>query len=209
MKIKKMSSDTSMAINPDRDRVVIGNTNPKHSGGFNFKTQYKGIDLSLFFNYVYGNQVYNANKIDYTTEWKYTNNNTLDIMNSSNRFRYVNDDGQQVTDPNDLAALNKNANMWSPFMKVPVITSWAVEDGSFLRLNNVTLGYSLPKDLISKLKLSQFRLYVSVYNAWIWTKYTGYDPEVSTVRTTPLTPGVDFSGYPKSRSYTVGLNLTF
>ena len=91
----------------------------------------------------------------------------------------------------------------------PVVTSWAIEDGSFLRLNNVTLGYSLPKKIISKVGMTQCRFYVTVNNAWIWTTYSGFDPEVSTVRGSPLTPGVDYSAYPKARSYTFGINLSF
>ena len=117
--------------------------------------------------------------------------------------------GNLVTDPTALAELNKDAAMWSPFMGRPVVTSWAIEDGSFLRLNNVTLGYTLPKKIISRVGMTQCRFYFTIYNAWILTKYTGYDPEVSTVRSSPLTPGVDYSAYPKSRSYTLGVNLTF
>lgn len=88
------------------------------------------------------------------------------------------------------------------------IHSWAIEDGSFLRLNNVTLGYSLPKKLISKIGLSQFRVFATGRNLAIWTKYSGYDPEVNS-SSNPFTPGLDNSSYPRSRSYTFGVNLTF
>ncbi|WP_234408982.1 TonB-dependent receptor [Marinilabilia salmonicolor] len=90
-----------------------------------------------------------------------------------------------------------------------VFSDWAVEDGSFLRLNTLTLGYTLPSDLISRVGLSNFRVYASAYNVFTWTNYSGFDPEVSTRRRTALTPGVDYSAYPKSRSFVVGLNLTF
>ena len=209
MKLKKLSSDSSMIISPDKDRTIIGNTNPKHSGGINFTSTYKGFDLSLFFNWVYGNKIYNANKIDFTTYWNRTYTNMLDIVDYQNRYKYMDPNGNLVTDPTALAELNKDAAMWSPFMGRPVVTSWAIEDGSFLRLNNVTLGYTLPKKIISRVGMTQCRFYFTIYNAWILTKYTGYDPEVSTVRSSPLTPGVDYSAYPKSRSYTLGVNLTF
>jgi len=120
-----------------------------------------------------------------------------------------------VSELADLAALNKNATIWSPFSfgnATPVVHSYAIEDGSFLRLNNVTVGYSLPKSLISKAGMTRFRVYATVYNAWIWTKYSGFDPEVSATRSgsyAALTPGVDFSAYPKSRTYTFGVNVSF
>ena len=209
MKLKKLSSDTSMIISPDKDRTIIGNTNPLNSGGVNFNATYKGFDFSLFFNWVYGNKVYNANKIDFTTYWNRTYTNMLGIVDYQSRFKYMDLNGKLVTDPAALADLNKGATMWSPFMGRPVVASWAIEDGSFLRLNNVTLGYTLPKKIISKIGMTQCRFYCTVYNAWILTNYTGYDPEVSTVRGSPLTPGVDYSAYPKSRSYTIGVNLSF
>jgi len=93
-----------------------------------------------------------------------------------------------------------------------VFNSDAVEDGSFLRLNNVTMGYTLPKSLTNKIGVSSLRLYGTVYNALLFTNYSGYDPEVSATRSgtyAALTPGVDFSGYPKSRTFTFGLNLNF
>ncbi len=99
--------------------------------------------------------------------------------------------------------------MLSPAMSTMPLHSWAVEDGSFLRLNNFTIGYSLPKTLLTKFRIEQFRVYATANNVWIWTNYSGYDPEVDTQRSTPLTPGVDYCAYPKARTYTIGLNLTF
>jgi hypothetical protein len=90
-----------------------------------------------------------------------------------------------------------------------VLTDWAVEDGSFLRLNTFTLGYSLPNSLVSKLKLSKIRFYATAYNVFVLTNYSGSDPEVSTRRKTPLTPAVDSSPYPRSRQFVFGFNLNF
>jgi hypothetical protein len=141
--------------------------------------------------------------------------NMLNTMNSSNRFKYINPAGELVTDLEQLRQLNAGATIWSPFSSgtaTPVFQSWAVEDGSFLRLNNVSIGYTVPKLLSSKLHMSKLRVYGTVNNAFLWTKYSGYDPEVSATRSsnyTQLTPGVDYSAYPKSRSYTLGINVNF
>ena len=82
-------------------------------------------------------------------------------------------------------------------------------DYSFLRINNLTLGYSLPSDLLKKIKLSRFRAFATVNNLATLTKYTGYDPEVNTRRSDPLTQGVDFAGYPRAKTWVFGVNLTF
>ena len=89
------------------------------------------------------------------------------------------------------------------------IHSWAVEDGSFLKLSNITLGYTFPKKIIEKIGLSvSYVLYATGSNLLTWTKYSGFDPEVSTMGN-GLTPGVDFGAYPKSRSFVFGINLAF
>jgi len=94
-------------------------------------------------------------------------------------------------------------------MRKFVFTDWAVEDGSFLRLNTLTLGYTLPRELSEKAKVSTARLYLTAYNVFCLTKYTGFDPEVDTRRSVPYTPGVDYAAYPRSRQLVMGINLTF
>jgi hypothetical protein len=94
-------------------------------------------------------------------------------------------------------------------MKSYTLTDWAVEDGSFLRLGSATVGYTLPKSISNKIKMKTIRVYASGYNLFVLTNYSGYDPEVSTRRKSPLTPGVDYSAYPKSRTYVLGLNVNF
>ena len=84
-----------------------------------------------------------------------------------------------------------------------------VEDGSFLRLNTLTLGYTLPKNLTMKAHISSLRFYATAYNVFLLTNYTGSDPEVDCVRNTTLTPCIDYSAYPRSRSFVFGLNLNF
>lgn len=105
--------------------------------------------------------------------------------------------------------MNANTTMWSPYTARMILSDWAVEDGSFLRLNMLTLGYTLPKTLSHKIKMDNLRFYVTGYNLFLWTNYSGYDPENSTMRRTNLTPGVDYSAYPKSRQFVFGVNLSF
>jgi TonB-linked SusC/RagA family outer membrane protein len=208
--LKLADQDGNLVVDA-ADKVIIGDANPKHTGGFNLTAQYKGIDFSAFFNWVYGNDVYNANKLYFTSyNGARPHKNMLSFMNSGNTFTYLDKlTGIIVSDPEQLKDMNGNATLWSASMTSTPLHSWGVEDGSFLRLNNVTLGYSLPKTLLSKIKIEQLRVYVTGYNLWIWTNYSGFDPEVDTRRVTPVTPSVDWCAYPRSRSYNVGLNITF
>ncbi|MCB0545018.1 MAG: TonB-dependent receptor, partial [Saprospiraceae bacterium] len=219
--LKLKDLDGNGVINSD-DRTIIGNTLPKHQGGFGFSARFKDLDASIFFNWSYGNDVYNTGKIQYNQFRRITYGNLLNTMNSDSRFTYIDVDGsytgtpgEVITDLDQLAQLNAGKTIWSHNsygVAQAVIHSWAVEDGSFLRLNNLSIGYSLPLRVIRRLGMSQFRIYATGNNMFIWTKYSGYDPEVSTTRSSAysaLTPGVDYSSFPRSRSYTFGLNVTF
>jgi TonB-linked SusC/RagA family outer membrane protein len=207
LKLKDQNGD---GVINTADKVVLGNATPKHTGGFNLTAQYKGLDFSAFFNWVYGNDIYNANKNAFTSKWSDFNyRNLLTIMDSDHRFRTISKEtGLMVTDPLELAEMNANATMWSPLYTTPVLFDWIVEDGSFLRLNTVTLGYIIPHHLTKKIGIDKIRVYASGYNLWIWTNYSGYDPEVNSVPGA-LTPGIDFSAYPRSRAVNVGLNVEF
>ncbi|MBN1184655.1 MAG: hypothetical protein JXB49_20345, partial [Bacteroidales bacterium] len=197
----------SCKVTTEDDRVIIGNANPKHTGGLNISMSYKWIDFSVFMNWVYGNDIYNANLIEFSGAPKlYTN--LLDIMAYDKRWKTIDENGQVVTDPDALKELNKDAVIWKPQPGRVLFHSWAVEDGSFLRINNITLGITAPKKWTQKIHIQKLRFYTTVYNAFLFTNYSGYDPEVNTRRRTPLTPGVDYSAYPRSRSFIFGLNLT-
>jgi len=204
MKLKDVNGDGKIT---DADRQVIGNTNPKHYGAFNINATYKGFDFSTNLNWVYGNSIYNANRIELTSLY-YKDRNMLSLaLNSYTQVNWAT--GARITDAPTLDAVNANVNMWSAPTGRYAITSWAIEDGSFLRLNNLTVGYTLPSKMTKKFYVQKLRIYATGYNLWIWTKYSGYDPEVDTRRTTPATPGVDYSAYPKSHSYNFGVNITF
>jgi len=206
MKIEDLSGDGKIDLS---DRTVIGNANPLHTGGFSVNSRIYGFDIGAYFNWSYGNDIYNANKIEYTSTSKYSSRNMIDIMASGNRWNNLRADGTISNDPAELAAMNAGTTLWSPYMKTFVLSDWAVEDGSFLRLSTITLGYTLPEKIASKLKMKKLRIYASGYNLWLLTDYTGFDPEVSTRRRTNLTPGVDYSAYPKSKSFVFGLNVNF
>ncbi len=214
--------DAGDGIIDAKDRKVIGNTSPKLEGGFGVNASFKGFDFSMFFNFRYGNDVYNTGKIQYNQYRRVTYGNMLNTMNSDNRFTYIDVDGaytgtpgEVVTDLQQLGEMNEGKDIWSHNshgIAGAVIHSWAVEDGSFVRLNNLSIGYSLPKGLISKIGISGFRIYATGNNLHLWTKYSGYDPEVSTTRNSAfsaLTPGVDYSSFPRSRSYTIGIDISF
>ncbi len=191
------------------DRDYIGNTMPLHTGGFSVNARLFDFDFAAYFNWSYGNDVYNANKIEYTSTSKYSSRNMIDIMASGKRWTNLRGDGTISNDPAELAAMNANTTMWSPFTRAYALTDWAVEDGSFLRLSTVTVGYTLPANISNKLKMKKLRVYASGNNVFLLTNYTGFDPEVSTRRNSNLTPGVDYSAYPRSRSIIFGLNVNF
>lgn len=190
------------------DRVALGSALPKFFGGFNNQFTYKNFDLSVYVNFQYGNKVLNANKLEFTSGYT-TNSNLLAIMN--NRWKNIDAEGNAVTDPDQLRAMNANAKIWSPLTGASsfFVNSWAVEDGSFLRINNITLGYTFPAMSISKVKITKLRIYATGNNIAVFTKYSGYDPEVNTRRATPITPGVDYSAYPRSHNYIFGVNVSF
>ena len=210
MKLKNVDGSTDNKITV-KDRTIIGNANPKHTGGMVINANAYGFDLSAAFNWSFGNDVYNANKIEFTTSNENGQYRNLSADMADGK-RWTNLDpatGTLVTDPAELEALNANTTMWSPYMKNFVFSDWAVEDGSFLRLNMLSLGYTVPEAFVSKIGLTKLRFYATANNVFVITKYSGLDPEVSTRRRTPLTPGVDYSPFPRSRQVVFGLNLNF
>ena len=193
------------------DRQVIGDTNPLAIGGFNLNARIYNFDFSANFNYSIGNDVYNANAIEYTQTSKYQYRNLISTMQAGSRWTNIDAMGNYLNwnNADELAALNANTTMWSPYTGKYILTDYYVEDASFLRLSTLTLGYTLPRAWLKKIGISNLRFYATAYNVFCLTNYSGFDPEVSTMRKTNLTPGVDYSAYPKSRQFVIGLNLNF
>ena len=213
LKLKDLNGDGH--LDADNDRQVIGHALPKHTGGFGISAGWKGFDLTALFNWSYGNDVFNANKIDYTSfvgSKRYQNMSSE--MSLANRFATIDPEtGYNIyygahADPVRLQELNANATIWHPLMNNSIMTDWAIEDGSFLRLGTLTLGYTLPQNLTRKFGVRNLRLYATGSNLLCITGYSGQDPEVNT-SSNKMVMGFDYSAYPKSRSYIVGVNVTF
>ncbi len=190
IKFKDLNGD---GIINTSDLAVIGNPFPKHIGGFNNSFSYKGIELGVFFQWSYGNDIYNGNR-DVFESGRLLNQ-------TKNHFASFNDrwspDNQTGVFP--IAKGDRDENYAS---------TRCVEDGSYLRLKTVSLGYNFETKFIKKLGFERLKIYTSAQNLYTWTKYTGYDPEVSTGGTS-LTPGFDYSTYPRAATVSVGLNATF
>ncbi len=212
MKLKNTDGSADGIVN-GKDLSVIGNANPKSTGGMVINANVYGFDIMTAFNWSYGNDAYNANKIEFNTAADNPSGsyrNLSSIMADGKRWTNLDPvTGALTTDPARLQELNANTTMWSPNMPRFVFSDWAVEDASFLRLNTLTLGYTLPDRIISKFGISKLRFYQTMSNVFVITKYSGPDPEASTRRKTPLTPAVDYSAYPRSRQVVFGLNLSF
>lgn len=205
----KFANTDGNEVIDENDQTIIGNALPDFYGGLNNTFKYKQWDMSLFFSFSYGGEVLNATKLTNSQAGK-TNYNVLDIVNSSKRWMTIDAQGQLITDPAQLSALNAGrevASVYDMESGDAYIHSWAVEDASFLRLSNVSIGYSFPKLLLRKTGIQNLRLYATGSNLFTWTRYTGFDPEVST-KGNSLTPGVDFGAYPRNRSFIFGLNIT-
>ncbi|MFT4092451.1 MAG: TonB-dependent receptor [Niabella sp.] len=214
VKLKDLSGN---GIIDEDDKTVLGNGTPKVFGGLNQMFTVGNFDASLFLNFQFGNDILNANKLEFSNG--YLNNNNLP-KEMENRWKTIDAQGnviQRVSGssvigeaPEVLLEANKNAQLWMPIRSTPgyYITSWAVEDGSFVRLNNITLGYTVAPSWLSRMKIRKFRIFATANNIAVFTKYSGYDPEVNTRRSTGVTPGVDYSAYPRTRNYVLGVNLT-
>lgn len=190
IKFKDLNGDGKITSD---DQEILGNAQPKFYGGFTNTISYKGFDLTAFFQFTYGNLIYNNTRAfsegmnsifgqtaDVLKRWTPTNTNT-------NIPRAV------LLDPNN------NRRTSDRFL----------EDGSYLRLRNLSLGYNFDPTLVRRWKLSSLRLYINSQNLITWTKYKGLDPEVSTFSDTNTAPGTDFLTFPQSRIVTVGINVGF
>lgn len=204
----------------------IGETVAPVSGGFGFDAQWRGFDFAAFFNYSLGGDIVNGTKLaSEFFQGSRKGYNIVDDMRLSERYTYVDPEtGLNIVRPstatleayggpaNIMAKLNEiNAGktQFSPVGTTKMVMhSGVIEDGSFLRINNVTLGYTLKKELTQKWFLEKVRFYVTGYNLYCFTNYSGADPEVDTNKN-PMCPGIDYAAYPKSRSVVGGVNITF
>lgn len=205
----------------ERDRTDIGSPLPKFTFGWTNTFRYKNLDLSIFLNGSYGNKVMNYNSLTLTHMNSTWTNQLQSVVSKRARLEPIDPtivyaDGSKWFDHID------NVRVKNPGTKIPHtsindpndndrISDRYVEDGSFLRIKNITLGYTFPKALLNKAKIENLRVYVNIQNFYTFTKYTGYDPEVgaSTQDSTGLTYGLDNGRYPSPAMYSFGLNITF
>ena len=217
IKYRDINGDGKITL--DSDRTVIGHALPKFTGGFNQQFTYKNFDLSVFMNFSYGNDIMNANKLEMSTNYG-TDNNMLAIMDG--RWKVIDAAGNRIQKqigsnvvigiaPDQMALINAGATIWQPIRTTTGFypSSFAVEDGSFLRINNITLGYTLPTKMLARVKISSLRIYATANNVATLTGYSGYDPDVNSRRNTALTPGVDYAAYPRGRTFIAGVNVSF
>ena len=206
MKIGDTNGDGKITTD---DRQIIGDTNPTCTGGFNINARFKGFDFAASFNFSLGNDIYNANFIEYTQTGKYRYRNMITEVEDGKRWTNIDAAGNLLdwNSADQLAALNVNTSKASPLTGKYVLTSDYIQKASYLRLGTVTLGYTIPKKYTQKIYLNNVRVYFTGYNLLTFTGYDGTDPEVNSIRRTNLTPGVDYSAYPKSRQYVFGINV--
>ena len=216
--VKFQDTDGSGVVTVD-DVTELGIATAKHTGGFNFTASYKGIDLSANFNYQIGGKVYNANVMHSMMGDKDTGlgyNRLAEVSECWKMFN-VNSSGDiyAVTDPTELAALNANAKYALPYSEYGIVNSEFIEDASFLRLQTLTIGYTFPKSIIKYVGVSNIRVYFTGGNLFCLKGYSGLDPDVNVSPSADSsysgfpTPNYDFRSYPKSRTFTFGLNVTF
>ncbi|MGC4231828.1 MAG: TonB-dependent receptor [Niabella sp.] len=187
-KYKDQNNDGS--ITADYDRVIAGSSQPKFLASLLNTFSYKGFDLSVFLNASYGNKVFNWTRANLELGTGYTGA----VATLLDRWTPTN----TITDMHK-AIENPSVTISDRFL----------EDASFLRIKNITLGYSIPQSVLSKIKLKSTRVFVQANNLTTWTKYTGYDPEVNTNEQNSLSTGIDRSAYPNAQSFVAGLNIKF
>ena len=199
------------------DACKLAEAVPQHTGGFNINARYKHVDFSVGFTYAIGGSVYNANAMQSLMGDKDNSLglNRLAIAAQSYRYYNVNANGDLVlaTTPEELNALNVNTKYSSFYSEYGIVSSEFIESASYLRLNTITIGYTIPKVWTKKIGISNLRVYFTGANLFHISGYSGLDPEVNTNSNAGgqgfPTPYFDYQSYPKARSFTFGLNVAF
>lgn len=190
IRYRDINGDGSVDAN---DLTIIGNPNPKFTGGFTNNFRYKGFDLSVFLQFSYGGQIMNANRIEFE-------GGDPTARTSLNMFESVKDRWTPDNPSNTLFRVGGQGPT--------AYSDRTIEDGSYLRLKTITLGYTLPAALTKRVGITSLRFYAAAQNLLTWTSYSGLDPEVSTYNSA-LTPSFDWSPYPRAKTITFGLDLVF
>lgn len=214
--------DSNNVIDLD-DATCLGEVMPRHTGSVQLNFGYKDFDLSANFNWTAGGKIYNANAMINASGQEFDGIGAQRASWVADAYKVynvdVNGDLYAVTDPNELKVLNANAKHALPYHQSGIVSSEWLESGSYLRLQTLTLGYTLPKALTRKISIERVRFYLTATNLFTITGYSGIDPEVNsyTEGSTGFLSGqrifptlnMDFGSYPRSRTYTLGANITF
>ncbi len=191
---KFLDADGDKNINLTKDRVIIGSYQPKYTYGFATDFAWKGFDISASLQGTYGSKILNlARRYFYNHEGNMNN-----YAGATNRWKSESDPGSGNNVRANRVGKGQNG----------ITSSWHVEDGSYLRIRNITAGYSLKGDILEHAGLNKARLYISIQNPFLFTDYQGYNPEVSN-RTATTTNGEDYGVYPTSKTISIGVNVTF
>jgi TonB-dependent starch-binding outer membrane protein SusC len=202
----------------DADKTVTGDPLPKFFGGITNTFRYKGFDLNIFFQFVYGNDLYNATRqsledLQLTPGLQVGMNSTREAFYNRYLSSDVKDAEGNVIYPRNIHTKYPTTNYSGSNIDQREGHNGWIEDGSYLRLKTLTFGYTLPAKILSKSRIRSARIYFSSNNLWTLTNYKGFDPEVSTVTGegigANLSIGIDAGAYPQSKTYTVGINVQF
>jgi TonB-linked SusC/RagA family outer membrane protein len=205
----------------EADRTYIGNPNPKFTIGFNTGLTYKNFDLTVYLNGVYGNKLYNWTRREF--EDPMSNRGVLKSVKDFARIGVYNPglttdpETGEIKEPDQIIS---NVYVINEGTEISRLTNYDantnnrvsdryIEDGSYLRIKNVVLGYTLPDKIVKIAKIERLRLYVNIQNLCTFTKYKGYDPDVGSINQDMLMTGIDKYRYPSQRIYTFGLNVNF
>jgi hypothetical protein len=176
----------------EEDTILLGNANPDFSFGLGNSFEYKNWSLNIFISGVYGNEIANFNKFGLESFDGLRNNSTAAL----NRWTPANP-------TNDYPRANADPRRSNTLSDVQI------EDGSYVKVRDITLSYNLNQTMLDKLKLSNVKFFMSAKNSFVFTNYSGYDPEVNRFSEDPLRSGVDYGSYPTSRIFTAGINVIF
>jgi len=182
----------------EQDRVIIGDPHPDHFGGLTNDFKWKNIDCQIFLQWSVGHDILNANRIEFEQPQAKTNNG---LSGMADLWTPYNTD----TDVNTI----RYQTVYGKPPKGNQVDNRYIEDGTYLKLKTVSLGYTLPQDLMSRWGFKKCRVYVSGQNLLTWTNYSGYDPDVSVGKYGALTPNLDYSAYPQSTIVSGGVELVF
>lgn len=194
------------------DRVIIGTAEPDFTGGFSTAFRYKGLTLSANFVFTYGNQIFNGNSYELSGSNNYNNA----YKSAANRWKptlYYYDAvhgvrGDLFMEGNPSNTLPVSSGGLTP---IEIVNDTWIEDGSYLRLQDITLSYELPEKFVRKLRLGKVRVFLTGTNLFCWTNYSGFDPDVnvSSGMAQYLLPGLDYFSYPRARTFSGGINISF